>query len=308
MDWGRAFTALVTPFRGEVVDHDRLAALVDRQVEAGIGGLVPCGTTGESPTLSHEEHRAVIHTVVEAARGRVPVVAGAGSNSTREAVELVRFSAGAGSDGVLVITPYYNKPTQEGLYRHFVAVAETAGRLPVVLYNVPGRTGVNLLPATVARIRAAAANVEAIKEASGNLDQASEILARTDVEVLSGDDSLTLPLLAVGASGVISVASNVVPDEVEQLVRAWHEGDPARARQAHHRLFPLFRALFLETNPIPVKWAMAHLGWIEEGVRLPLAPPSRETADRVAEALSGLGLAAVPPHATTLTARPERGP
>jgi 4-hydroxy-tetrahydrodipicolinate synthase len=264
-----SLVALVTPFRDGKVDLEKLEELVELHVESGTNGLVPCGTTGESATLSHEEHELVISTVVKVADGRIPVLAGTGSNSTAEAIRLTRYAQEAGADGALLITPYYNKPTQRGLFAHFEAVAE-ATDIPIVLYNVPSRTGVNMLPQTViecSKLR----GVVGIKEASGNIDQTVEILRGCELTVLSGDDSLTLSLMAVGAKGVISVAANVVPEMMVDLVDLAAAGDFAGAKEMHFRLYPLFKALFVETNPIPVKAAMAMAGRIGPEVRLPLS-------------------------------------
>jgi 4-hydroxy-tetrahydrodipicolinate synthase len=280
--------ALVTPFKKGAVDYEKLRELVDWHVEQGTDGLVPCGTTGESPTLSFEEHEKVIAVVVEQAKGRIPVVAGTGSNSTTEALQLTRFAKEAGADAALLITPYYNKPTQEGMYRHFRTVAEEVD-IPIVLYNVPSRTGVNLAPETVARL-AQLKNIVAIKEASGSLDQASEIASRCDITILSGDDSLTLPLLSVGGTGVISVVGNIVPGDVKAMVTAYQRGDAARARELHLKLFPLCRAMFLETNPIPVNVAMKLLGMGTGEVRLPLCEMSPASEAKLRQALVDYGL------------------
>ena len=279
-----SFVALVTPFRGGKVDVEKLEELVDFHVEAGTSGLVPCGTTGESATLSHEEHELVISTVVRKADGRIPVIAGTGSNSTSEAIRLTRHAKEAGADGALLITPYYNRPTQKGLVAHFEAVSRAVD-IPLVLYNVPTRTGVNMLPQTVIEC-ASLPNVVGIKEASGSIDQTVEILAATELTVLSGDDSLTLPLLSVGAKGVISVAANIAPKPMVDLVDLAAAGDFGAAREVHFRLYPLFKALFLETNPIPVKAAMAMQGMIGPEVRLPLVPASDATLAALEKALA----------------------
>lgn len=263
------YTALITPFRDGQVDYDRLAQNIATQIEAGIDGLVPTGTTGESPTLSHEEHRRVIEYVVEQAAGRVVTVAGTGSNATSEAMELTAHAKNVGADAALLVNPYYNKPTQEGLYRHFMQVADHVD-LPLVLYNIPGRTSITMSPETVARL-ARHAHVVAIKEATGSLDITSEILSLCDIAVVSGDDSLTLPLVSVGGRGVISVLSNLVPKEVKQLTTAALAGDFVEARRRHFELFPLFKAcLSLATNPIPIKTAMALCGRDTGQMRLPL--------------------------------------
>ena len=281
-----SFVALVTPFRGGKVDVEKLEELVDYHVEAGTSGLVPCGTTGESATLSHEEHELVISTVVRKADGRIPVIAGTGSNSTSEAIRLTRHAKEAGADGALLITPYYNRPTQKGLVAHFEAVSRAVD-IPLVLYNVPSRTGVNMLPPTVIEC-ASFPNVVGIKEASGSIDQTVEILSACELTVLSGDDSLTLPLMSVGAKGVISVAANVVPKPMVDLVDLAAAGDFAGAREVHFRLYPLFKALFVETNPIPVKAAMALQGMIGPELRLPLVPASDATREALEKVLAAI--------------------
>jgi 4-hydroxy-tetrahydrodipicolinate synthase len=285
-----SITAIVTPFSNGKVDGAALRKLVEFQIRSGTDGIVPCGTTGESPTLSFEEHERVIDIVVRTARGRVPVIAGTGSNNTKEAVTLTRYAKKAGADGALVITPYYNKPTQEGLYRHFRTVAESAD-IPLVMYNVPGRTGVNMLPETVARL-AAIPNIVGIKEASGNMGQICDVIAAAPpgFHVLSGDDGIFFPLLCLGARGVISVASNVDPARMAELYDAFKAGDVARARELHFRLWDLFRVLFVETNPIPVKTALAMMGRIREEIRLPLCTMSEGGKKSLARVLSGLKL------------------
>jgi 4-hydroxy-tetrahydrodipicolinate synthase len=280
------YTALITPFRAGRVDEPALRAVVERQIAGGVAGLVPCGTTGEAPALSDEEWDRVVATVVETAAGRTTIIAGTGSNSTTHTIERTRRARELGADGALVVTPYYNKPTQEGLYRHFAAIAE-ATDLPIVLYNVPGRTSVNMLPEMVVRL-AAIPTIVAIKEASGSLDQASQIVcdAPRDFVVLSGDDSLTLPIMGVGGAGIISVVSNIVPEAVSALTAACLSGDFAAARAIHLALFDLCRAMFVETNPVPVKAAAALLGFCMPEVRLPLAPLSEAAQRRVENALA----------------------
>lgn len=270
-----AFTAMITPFRDGNVDYDRLTEHVLFQVEKGIDGLVPVGTTGESPTLSHDEHRKVIEHVVkeakkagDAAGRKVPVIAGTGSNATQEALELTKHAKEVGADGALMVNPYYNKPGQEGLYRHFMAVAD-AVELPIVLYNIPGRTNVTMAPATVARLNQHP-NIGTIKEATGSMDMASEISTLCDIHILSGDDTLTLPLMALGGRGVISVISNLMPDRVKALVDVAKAGKFAVAQQLHKALFPLCKAMFVETNPVPIKAAMAMAGRDTGELRLPL--------------------------------------
>jgi 4-hydroxy-tetrahydrodipicolinate synthase len=269
------FTAIVTPFKNGRPDLDALKKIVKFQIEGGVSGLVPCGSTGEAATLSPEEYLAVIKTVVAAAKGKVPVVPGVGTNSTEKSVEMVKKVSALGVDGLLAIVPYYNKPTQEGMTAHFSALAK-ATRLPVVLYNIPGRTGVNMLPATALGLRAKFSNIVGIKEASGSLDQVSEIIngADKDFVVMSGDDSLTLPMMAVGARGVISVAGNVAPAQTARMCELFLQGDIAGAAELHHLLFPLVKALFCETNPIPVKYAASLLGLCSPEPRLPLLPLS----------------------------------
>jgi 4-hydroxy-tetrahydrodipicolinate synthase len=281
--------ALVTPFKGDEVDFDTLRRLVEWHVEQGTDGLAPVGTTGESPTLSHEEHERVIAAVVEFAGGRLRVMAGTGSNSTREAVRLTRFAKRAGADGALMVGPYYNKPTQEGYYRHFKAVAEEVD-LPIVLYNIPGRTGSNILPETIARL-AELPNIVGIKEATGSMDQASQIAALCPLTILSGDDSLTLPLLAIGGQGVVSVVGNLVPRDMKALITAFEAGRVAEAREWHRRLFPLCRDLLgVAVNPIPVKTALALLGRASGELRLPLCPLDEAGAGRIRATLQAYGL------------------
>ena len=281
--------ALVTPFRDGQVDYAAIERLVDWHIEQGTDGLVPVGTTGESPTVDIAEHQKIIKTVVERAAGRIPVLAGTGANATAEAIHLTRYAKDVGADGSLQVCPYYNKPTQEGLYRHFAAIAEAVD-LPMVLYNIPGRTGVSMAPATVARL-AELPQIVAVKEATGSMDQASEILAQCDLVVLSGDDSLTLPLMAVGAQGVISVVGNLVPKDMKRLTDAMLAGDVATAQEAHRRLFPLCRVLFIETNPIPVKTAMKMVGLLEsDEKRLPMTDLTPEHAEALKKALQEYGL------------------
>ena len=280
------FTALITPFRAGEIDEPALRALVDRQIAGDVDGLVPCGTTGEAPALTAREWEQVVAIAVETAAGRVPILAGTGSNSTAASIERTRRARELGADGALVVTPYYNRPTQEGLYGHFAAIADAVD-LPLVLYNVPGRTGVNLLPETVLRLADIPAIV-GIKEASGSLDQASQIVndAPAGFVVLSGDDSLTLPIASVGGRGVISVVSNIAPEAVSALTAACLAGDFASARAMHLALFDLCRAMFVETNPVPVKAAAALLGLCTPEVRLPLARLSDSGWLRVERALA----------------------
>ena len=284
------FTALVTPFRNDALDEVVLFDLVERQVESGVDGIVPCGSTGEAATLSHAEHRRVVEVCVEAARGRVQVLAGTGSNSTRESIELTRHARDAGADGALLISPYYNKPTQEGVVAHYAAVARESG-LPLVVYNIPGRTASNILPATMARL-AEIELVVGVKEACGDIAQISRVVAACpeSFTVLSGDDALTLPVIAVGGRGVISTTSNVAPRQMVELVAAARAGQLARAREIHLRLLPLFDALFCETNPIPVKAALVLLGLVEEEIRLPLTPLGAANRARLQAVLKEQGI------------------
>jgi 4-hydroxy-tetrahydrodipicolinate synthase len=286
-----AIVATVTPFRNGKLDRSALKKLVKFQIDSGTDGIVPCGTTGESATLSFEEHERVIDTVLQAVDGRVPVIAGTGSNNTKEAVALTRFAKRAGASAALVITPYYNKPTQDGLCRHFRAVAESAN-IPIILYNVPGRTGVNMTAQTVAQL-AEVPNIVGVKEASGNLSQVCDIIRMTPRKfcVLSGEDSLFFPMMALGARGVISVTSNVAPRLMAELYDTYVIGEISRARDIHYRLWPLFQALFLETNPIPAKTALAMMRMIREEFRLPLSPMGDANRKALARVLSDMRLA-----------------
>ncbi len=296
-DWSGCGTALVTPFTASgAVDEPRVRALAARQIEGGVHFLVPCGTTGESPTLSAAEHRRVVELVVETAAGRVPVLAGAGGYDTRAVVEQAREMERAGADGILSVTPYYNRPTAEGLYRHYGAIADGV-RLPIVVYNVPGRTGCNVDPATVCRL-AELPNVVGVKEASANMGQMCEVCRAVPdgFNVLSGDDLFTVPLMAVGGAGVVSVASNEVPAEMARLVAAARAGDFAAARRLHTRLLPLMQVNFVESNPIPVKAAMAHLGLLDLHYRLPMAPPQPASVEKIVRVLEELGVGAAAPR------------
>jgi 4-hydroxy-tetrahydrodipicolinate synthase len=293
-------TALVTPFRRDgSLDEPALRGLIKRQIDAGIDFLVPCGTTGESPTLTHGEHLRVVEIAVELAKGHVPVLAGAGGYNTAEVIALARELAEIGADGILSVTPYYNKPTQEGLFQHYRAIAG-AITLPIVVYSVQGRTGVNVEPATVRRL-SAIENIVAVKEASGNISQMAAILniVPDDFIVLSGDDAITLPLIALGGRGVISVVSNEIPSEMTRLTRLALDGDFAAAREIHRRFHPLMEVNFVESNPIPVKAAMAQMGLLEPVWRLPLVAPKAESEARIRTVLESLELlnSAVPPHA-----------
>ena len=285
-----SIVAIVTPFKNGVVDEEKLRELVEFHVKNGTSGIVPCGTTGESPTLSHEEHDRVVQVAVEAANKRIPVIAGTGSYNTEETVRMTVHAKKVGADGALLVTPYYNKPTQEGLYRHFEKIAMEVD-IPLVIYIIPGRTGVNVLPATVARL-AKIDNVVGIKEASTSLDQVSEIISLCGdrLSILSGDDSLTLPIMAVGGRGVISVAANIIPKDVADMAGAFLAGDMEKARKLHYRMYPLFKALFIETNPIPVKRAMELMGLCRGDLRLPLWPMSDENTSKLKKAMTDYGL------------------
>ena len=282
-----AFTALVTPFKNGAVDVEALESLVEFQIEGGIDGLVPCGTTGESPTLSEEEDRLVIETVVRVTAGRVPVVAGTGSNNTASAIKYTKMAEEVGADGSLQVAPYYNKPTQEGLFRHYAAIAENTS-LPLVLYNIPGRTNVTIAPETIAQL-AEIPNIVGVKESTLSMNMVSDIrrLCGEEFDILSGDDPMTLPLLALGGTGVVSVASNIAPGAVSDMVAAMNSGDLARGRELHYRLLPLIRALSVETNPIPIKAAASLLGLCSDELRLPLVPMSGENLRNLQTVMEG---------------------
>ena len=286
-----SFVAMVTPFKGGKVDEAKVRELVEFHIAHGTDGLIPCGTTGESPTLSHDEHKRVVEVVIGAARGRIRVVAGTGSNSTAEAIDLTTHAEQAGAAGALVVNPYYNKPTQEGLYRHFRAVAESVA-IPILVYNIQSRTAVNVETATLERLMRDVKNVAGVKEASGSLDQMSQVIAACgpDFSVLSGDDNITLPLLAIGGHGVVSVIANILPRETAEMVHAALDGDWKRARDLHYRLFPLARAAFLETNPIPIKEAMAMAGMIEPEFRLPMCRMNDANRERLRAVLTQYSL------------------
>jgi 4-hydroxy-tetrahydrodipicolinate synthase len=285
-----SLVAIVTPFRKGKLDEKSFSDLIEWQITSGTNGIVPCGTTGESATLTHEEHHRVVKLAVEVARGRVPVIAGTGSNSTDEAISLTKHAKEAGAAGALLITPYYNKPTQEGLYRHYKAVAEAVD-IPQIIYNIPGRTGVNMLPATVERL-CGLKNVVGIKEGSGSVQQASEIAQSCGdrITVLAGDDALTLPMMAVGGKGVITVTANVMPTEMADLVLSFAAGRIDEARRIHFKLSPLFAALFYETNPIPVKEALGMMGKIDPELRLPLCPMGTDNREKLVRVLKDMGL------------------
>jgi len=285
------YTAIVTPFEGGKVDEEALGNLVKAQINGGVDGIVPVGTTGESPTLDYEEHIDVIEAAIEFAEGKIKVLAGTGANSTKEAVYLTKAAEEAGADGSLQVAPYYNKPTQEGLFQHFKTISD-ATKLPIVLYSIPGRCGVEIGVDTVKRLAGACKNVVGIKEAGGNPERVSLLRAAVgdDFTILSGDDSLTLPFMAVGADGVVSVASNIIPREVAQMVKAFGMGKLESALKLHQKFFPLFRNLFIETNPIPVKAALAMLGEIEEEYRLPLVPMSARNRETLKATLMECGV------------------
>ena len=277
-----SIVAIVTPFKNGEIDEEELRELVEFQIENGTDGIVPCGTTGEASTLDYREHDRVVEIVVHQAKKRVPVIAGTGSNSTKEAIEITEHAKRVGADGALLITPYYNKPSQEGLYRHYKTVAEAVA-IPQILYNVPGRTAVNMLPQTVARL-AEIPNIVAIKEATGSLQQASEIIALCGdkIDVISGDDFITFPLMACGGVGVISVTANIMPKEVADMIDFFNAGNMEEARQLHLKLLKISNAMFIETNPVPVKTALGLMGKCSDDVRLPLAPMSEENTAKLA--------------------------
>ncbi|MFV9689642.1 MAG: 4-hydroxy-tetrahydrodipicolinate synthase [Desulfobacteria bacterium] len=285
-----AIVAIVTPFRDGKVDEEGLRNLIEFQLENGTDAIVPCGTTGESATLDHAEHKMVVETTIDAVHGRVPVIAGTGSNSTAETIELTKHARSAGADAALVITPYYNKPTQEGLFQHFKAVSDACS-FPMVVYNVPGRTSVNMLPATVART-AELDDVIGIKEATGSMQQASDIisLCGDKITLLSGDDFTAFPLLSIGGKGVISVVANVAPRDMADMVDAFEAGDMDKARGLHYKLFPLNKAMFYETNPIPAKTTLALMGKISGELRLPMFQMSEANLAKLKKTLTEYGL------------------
>jgi len=283
--------ALVTPFKGGKIDEKKLRALVEFQIRNGTNGLLPCGTTGESPTLNYEEHRRVIEIVIEAAGGRVPVMAGTGSNSTAEAIMLTQHAAKAGTNAALIVSPHYNKPSQEGLYRHFKAIAESVN-IPVYLYNIPGRTAVNIETETVARLARDCKNIVGVKEASGNLDQ-MQAVKRTcpkNFILLSGDDALTLPVLAIGGEGVISVVGNILPKETSQICSLYFQGKIEEARKLHYQILPVIKAMFIDTNPIPVKTAAEMMGLCSSEMRLPLCEMSEAKQKILKDILKNYGI------------------
>ncbi len=283
------YVAIVTPFKGGEVDEESFRKLISFCLEKGVDGIVPCGTTGESPTLSFDEHKRVIEITVQEVNHRVPVIAGTGSNNTHEAEELTQFARKAGANAALVITPYYNKPTPKGLEAHYRKLEAIS--LPLIIYNVPSRTGVNINAEVVAQL-SRLTHIVGIKEASGNMDQVSSIVSLSDpnFSVLSGNDSHTLPILSLGGVGVISVLANILPEEMSQMVRAYLKGEVSKAKKLHYQTYPLSRAMFIETNPLPIKTAMAHLGMIEPEWRLPLNGMKKENEERLKEALADYGL------------------
>lgn len=283
-----SIVALATPFKRNFdVDFEAYGRLIDFQLEQGTDGIVPCGCTGEAATLAHEEQEQIIKFAVERIAGRVPVIAGTGSNNTREAIRLTAYAKEVGADGALLITPYYNKPTAAGQILHYRTIAEKVD-IPIMLYNVPGRTGTNVLPETVAEL-ATTPNIVAIKEASGSVEQVSQIRSLCDITILSGDDALTLPMMAVGATGVVSVAANVVPAQVQAMCAEFDKGNLAEAQRIHYELFPLFKALFLETNPMPVKALLARMGLIENVLRPPLTPMREEPFAKLLKVFEQIG-------------------
>ncbi len=284
-----SFPALITPFGDDFeIDFDAYGRLIDFHLENGTDGIVPCGCSGEAATLSHDEQKKLIRFAVERVAGKIPVVAGTGSNNTKEAVGLTRYAKEVGCDGALLITPYYNKPTPAGQIAHYTTVAEETG-IPIMLYNVPGRTGTKISPETIAAL-SKVPNIVSVKEACGSVDQVSQILGQCDINVMSGDDSLTLPMMVVGAKGVVSVAANVIPGIMSELCAAANAGDYDKARELHYKILPLTSALFFETNPMPVKAALAKMGMIKNTLRLPLVPMTEESASRLDPVLKDLGL------------------
>jgi 4-hydroxy-tetrahydrodipicolinate synthase len=286
-----SIVAIVTPFQNDKIDERTLRKLIEFHIENGTSGIVPCGTTGESATLSYEEHNKVIEITVEQVKGRIPVIAGTGSNSTQEAIMLTKHAAKVGADASLQVAPYYNRPTQKGLYEHFKAIAECAN-IPMVLYNIASRTGVNIEPETIAKLAKDCKNIIGVKEASGSLEQMARIklLCGKDFDLLSGDDSLTLPVLSIGGVGVISVVANIVPKDVAMLVSEFEKGNIKKAQERHYKLLPLIKAIFIETNPIPVKNAMGLMGLSEPHLRLPLCTMLPENLEKLKRALKDYSL------------------
>jgi len=284
------YTALITPFKDGKIDFESLGKLVESQYKAGVDGIVPCGSTGESSTLSHEEHEIAVEFCVKAAKGKMKVLAGTGSNSTDEAIRLTKSAEAAGCDGALVVSPYYNRPTQKGLYLHFKAVADAVD-IPIILYNIAGRTGVNITPETMDKLAKDCKNIIGVKEASGSLDQMSAIKSLIpDFELISGDDALTLPLLSIGGCGVISVIANILPKETAALVKAFNKGNISEAQKIHYKLLPLVKTMFVETNPIPIKTAASLLGLCSGDLRLPMCEPEDANKSKIKKALKDFGL------------------
>jgi 4-hydroxy-tetrahydrodipicolinate synthase len=286
-----SYVAIVTPFKDGKIDKEAYKNLIEMQAAAGTDGIVPAGTTGESPTLTPEENEELVDMTVKFVNKRMKVMAGTGSNSTTEAIEYTQAAERSGADAALVVNPYYNKPTQRGLYEHFKAVAQSV-KIPIIIYNILGRTAVNVATPTLARLAKEIPNIKGVKEASGDLSQMSEVIEQCgpNFDVLSGDDALTLPLLAIGGKGVISVVANFIPKDVKQMVEAFNRGDIKQAREMHHRMFPLIKSMFLETNPIPVKSACAMLGLISPDIRLPMTEPDKENMDKIKKAMREYGL------------------
>jgi 4-hydroxy-tetrahydrodipicolinate synthase len=286
-----SIVALVTPFKNGKVDEKKLKELIEFQIKNGTSGIVPCGTTGESATLSTAEHERVIEITIEQVNKRIPVIAGTGSNSTEEAINLTKHAAASGTSASLQVSPYYNRPTQKGLYEHFKAIAESVD-IPIILYNIASRTGVNIEPETIAKLAKDCKNIVGVKEASANLEQMSRIkaLCGENFDLISGDDALTLPVLSIGGSGIISVVANIVPRDVANLVKEFQKGNVAKAKGLHYRLFPLVKAIFIETNPIPVKTAMGLLGMCEPDLRLPMSEMLPENVEKLKKALKDYGL------------------
>jgi 4-hydroxy-tetrahydrodipicolinate synthase len=286
-----SIVALVTPFKDNKVDEVTLRKLVKFHIDSGTSGIVPCGTTGESPTLDYEEHDRVIEVCIEAANGKIPIIAGTGSNSTAEAITITRHAAKAGADASLQVSPYYNKPTQKGLYEHFKAIAESVD-IPIILYNIASRTAVNILPETIAKLAKDCKNIVGVKESSGDLDQMARIkaLCPSDFQLISGDDSLTLPIMAIGGIGIISVVANIVPKDVAEMVGEFLKGNLEEAQKLHYKLLPLIKAIFIETSPIPVKTAMGLMGLCEPGLRLPLCSMSEDNLAKLKKTLKEYNL------------------
>jgi len=286
-----SIVAIVTPFKNDKVDEKKLIELVEFQIKNGTNGIVPCGTTGESPTLNFKEHERVIEICIEAAKKRVPVIAGTGSNSTAEAIELTTHAEKAGADGALLVAPYYNRPTQKGMYLHFKKIAESV-KIPLILYNIPGRTGQNIEPQTIAKLAQECKNIVGVKEASGSLDQMMMVkhLCPENFLLISGDDNLTLPIMSIGGVGIISVVANIVPKDVVALVDAFNKGNMKRAQEIHFKLLPLIKAMFIETNPIPVKTAMGLMGLCSGDLRLPLCHMTDDNVQKLKTSLTQYGL------------------